>query len=187
MEDRLFRGFVAGVIGGLIATPLAHLAYIFGLSTLRGVDWTAILLYSHKPPFSVGEQLFALFILLGWCGAIGSLFSYFILQVTSRHIIFKGWMIGTTPFFVIYLLTSLFRVPGTSPLPFSTALSNYITTSVFSFVMAYSFKVLDLAITQKRSPLEFLAHPATKPIDADKRQYRQNSEERDEDSQNSRK
>lgn len=170
MEDRLYRGFIAGVIGGAISTPLAHLAYILGISTLRGVDWAGILLYAHEPPFSMGELSLALFILLGWCGAIGVMFSYLIVPTTSRHILFKGWILGTTPYFVIYLLTTLFRVPGTFPVPFGTALSNYITVSIFSVVMAYSFKVLDLVVTQKRSPIELLAHPATKPIETDKRQ-----------------
>ena len=113
MEDRLVRGFVAGAIGGIISTSLGHLAYSLGFSTLRGSDWAAILMFAHVPPFSLGEQLFACFILLGWCGAIGSMFGYFILLVTSRHILFKGWMIGTMPFFAIYLSTTLFQVPGT--------------------------------------------------------------------------
>lgn len=186
MEDRVYRGFVAGVIGGIIATILGHISYILGINTLRGSDWTAILLYAHKPPFSIGEQLLALFILLGWCGAIGSIFAYFILRVTSNHILFKGWMLGTTPYFVIYLLTTLFQIPGTVPVPFGTALSNYITTSIYAIAMAYSFKVLDLAITQKRSSLEILAHPATKPIDEAKCQYPPDNEARDEDSHSKR-
>lgn len=182
MEDRLYRGFVAGVIGGVIATTIGQLTYILGISTLRGADWTAILLYVHEPPFSIGEQLLAHFILIGWCGAIGSLFAYFVVWVTDRHILFKGWMLGTTPYFVIYLLTTLFRVPGTVPLPFGTALSNYVMTSLFGVLMAYSFKVLDLAVTQNRSPLELLAHPATKRLDTDKSQYRSDNDESDEDS-----
>lgn len=186
MEDRTLRGFVAGVIGGVTATILGHLSYILGINTLRATDWTSILLYAHEPPFSIGEQLLALFILIGWCGAIGSMFAFFILRVTKRHILFKGWMLGTTPFFVIYLLTTLFRVQGTVPIPFSTALSNYITTSIFGVAMAYSFNALDLAITQNRSSLELLAHPATKPSDSDKRQHRPNNEEKDEDSQSNR-
>lgn len=184
MEDRLYRGFVAGVIGGFIATPLAHLAYILGYSTLRGVDWTGILLYAHEPPFSMGELSLALFILLGWCGAIGSLFSYLIVPITSRHILFKGWMFGTTPFFVIYLLTTLSKVPGTIPVPFGTALSNYITVSIFSVVMAYSFKVLDLTVTQNRSPIELIANPASKRLDTDKIQYHSENDKSGEDNSN---
>jgi len=179
MEDRLYRGFVAGVTGGVVASILGHLAYTIGISTLRGSDWTAILLFSHVPPFSVGEQLFALFILIGWCGAIGSMFAYLIVPLTSRHILFKGWMLGTAPYFVIYLLTTLFQVPGTVPLPFGTALTNYIMTSLFGVIMAYSFEVLDLAVKHHRSPLELLAHPAAKRIDEDKSQHHTDNVEKD--------
>ena len=170
MEDRLFRGFVAGVIGGLPATLLGHILYLVGFNTLRASDWAATLIYAHTQPFSLGEQLFATFILLGWCGAIGSLFGFFVVWVTSRKILFKGWVLGTTPYFVIYLFTTLFQVPGTVPLPFGTALSNYITSTIFGITMAYSFKVLDKTVVD-RSPLELIAQPATKPNDKNESQW----------------
>lgn len=169
MEDRLYRGFVAGVIGGVVATALSHLSYFGGFATLRLSDWAAILIFAHVPPFSLGEQTFANFIHIGWCGAVGSVFAYFLVWVTSRKLLFKAWLIGTTPYFVIYLLTSLFLTPGTAPTPLYTALSNYVTSTVFSVVMGYSFKVLDQAIIQQRSPLALLAHPAAKRTDEDKR------------------
>ena len=161
----MYRGFVAGAIGGAVATALSHLSYAAGFTTLRLSDWAALLIFAHTPPFSPEEQLFANFIHLGWCGAVGSVFAYFLVLVTSRHILFKGWMMGTTPYFVIYLLSTLFQTPGTAPLPFKTALSNYITSAIFSVVMAYSFKLLDEAVEQRRSPLELLARPAAKRTD----------------------
>jgi hypothetical protein len=179
MEDRLYRGFVAGVIGGVVSTALSHLSYFLGFTTLKLSDWAAILIFAHVPPFSLGEHIFSVFIHIGWSGAVGSVFAYFLVWVTSRKLLFKAWMLGTTPYFVIYLLTSLFQTPGTVPLPLSTALSNYITSSIFSVVMGYSFKVLDPAIMQHRSPLEFLAHPAAKCTDEDKRQHRPDNDERD--------
>lgn len=179
MEDRLYRGFMAGFIGGVVATALSHLSYFWGLTTLRLSDWAAILIFTHVPPFSFGEHLFSVFIHIGWCGAVGSLFAYFLVWVTSRKILFKGWVLGTTPYFVIYLLTSLFQTPGTVPVPLTTALSNYITSSIFGVVMGYSFKVLDQAIIQQHSPLELLAQPAAKRTDEDRRQHRPNNDERD--------
>ena len=172
MEDRLYRGFAAGVVGGVVASVLSHLSYFLGLSSLRSSDWAAILIFAHVPPFSWAEHLFSIFIHIGWSGAVGSLFAYFLVWVTSRKIFFKGWMLGTAPYFVIYLLTSLFHTPGTVPTSFSTALSNYITASIFGIVMAYSFKVLDQATAQHRSPLTLLAHPAAKPTGEDKSQPR---------------
>ncbi|WP_371377871.1 hypothetical protein [Sporomusa aerivorans] len=177
MEDRLYRGFVAGTIGGVVATALSHLSYSLGFTTLRLPDWAAILIFGHVPPFSTGEHLFSVFIHIGWCGAVGSLFAYFLVLVTSRKLIFKAWMLGTTPYFVIYLLTALFQTPGTIPAPLNTALSNYITSSIFSIVMGYSFKVLDQATVQQRSPLELLAQPAAKRTGEDESQYRPDNDD----------
>jgi hypothetical protein len=179
MEDRLFRGFAAGVVGGVASITLSQLSYFLGFTTLRLSDWAALLIFAHTPPFSLGEQLFSVFIHIGWCGAIGSLFAYFLVWVTSRKILFKGWMLGTTPYFVIYLLTSLFHTPGTVPTPLKTALSNYVTSSIFGVVMAYSFKVLDQAVMQQRSPLELLAQPAAKRTGEDKGKHRPDNDERD--------
>lgn len=162
MDDRLYRGFVAGTIGGIVSSLLGQLSYILGLTTLRSLDWAALLIFAHTLPYSLGEQLFAEFIYIGWCGAIGSLFAYFLVWTTNRKILFKAWMLGTTPYFLIYLLTSLFQTPGTVPTPLNTALSNYITASISSLIMGYSFKVLDQAILLKHSPLKILAHPAAK-------------------------
>lgn len=179
MEDRLYRGFVAGVIGGVVGTAFSHLLYFLGFTTLRLPDWAAILIFAHTPPFSLGEQLFSNIIHVGWCGAVGSMFAYFLVWVGSSKILFKAWMLGTTPYFVIYLLTTLFQTPGTAPVPLQTGLSNYITSTTFSIVMGYSFKVLDQATVQHRSPLELLAHPAAKRTDEDKRQHRPDNDEED--------
>jgi hypothetical protein len=171
MEDRLYRGFVAGAVGGVVSNILSHLSYFWGFTTLRLSDWAAILIFGHVPPFSLGEHIFAVFIQIGWSGAVGSVFAYFLVWVTDRKILFKAWMLGTVPFFVIYLLTALFQTPGTVPLPLNTVLSNYITSSIFGIVMGYSFKVLDQAIMQQPSSLELLAYPAAKPTDNDKEQH----------------
>jgi fructose-specific phosphotransferase system IIC component len=152
MEDRLLRGFVAGFVGGVVSSALSHLSYFWGFTTLRLSDWAAILIFAHEPPFSIEEHIFSAFIQLGWCGAIGSMFAYFLVWVTNRYILFKAWMLGTTPYFVIYLLTSLFLTPGTVPTPFKTALSNYITSTIFALIMGYSFKVLDQATMQHHNP-----------------------------------
>lgn len=142
MEDRLYRGFIAGAIGGIVSSLLSHLSYFLGFTTLRLSDWAAILIFSHAPSFSLGEHLFSTFIYIGWCGAVGSIFAYFLVWVTNRKMLFKAWMLGTTPFFIIYLLTTLFQSPGTVPTPLSTALSNYIMSTIFSIVMGYSYKIL---------------------------------------------
>lgn len=177
MEDRLYRGFVAGTVGGVAGTALSYISYLLGWTTLRLTDWTAILMYAHVPPFSWGETLFAVFIYIGWSGAVGSVFAYFLVWVTSRKLLFKAWMLGTTPYFVVYLLTSLFQTPGTVPLPFKTALSNYITSTVFALVMGYSFQVLGQETGQQHSSPRILAQPAAKHTGEDWRQYRPDQDE----------
>jgi hypothetical protein len=179
MEDRMFRGFVAGLIGGVVSSVLTYLSYFLGFTTLRLPDWASILMYAHTPPFSLEELMFSTFIYICWCGAVGSVFAYFLLRVTSRMIYFKGWVLGTTPYFLVYLFTTFFQIPGTAPTPFNTAFSDYIASTIFGLVMAYSFKVLDQATVQRHSPLELLAHPAAKRIDEETSRYRLDNDQGD--------
>lgn len=177
MEDRFYRGFVAGAIGGIVSIALSYISYFLGITALRLSDWASILMYAHEPPFGLGEQLFSVFIYIGWCGAVGSLFAYFLLLVNSRHILLKAWILGTTPYFVVYVLTSLFQTKGTVPLPLATVLSNYISSSVFSIVMGYSFRRQEQAMRQCQSPVELLACPAAKPATEDSDQHRSDADE----------
>lgn len=170
MEDRFYRGFVAGAIGGVAGTALSNLSYFLGFTALKLADWAAILIFGHVPPFALGEQLFATFIYIGWSGAVGSVFAYFLVWVTDRNLIFKAWVVGTTPYFIVYLLTALFQTPGTVPLPLATALSNYITSTVSAVVMGYGVKALDPAAARRRNPLGLVAQPAAKRIGKDKGQ-----------------
>lgn len=58
MEDRVYRGFVAGVVGGVVSSALSHLSYFLQLTTLRLSDWAAILIFGYVPPFIYVGNIF---------------------------------------------------------------------------------------------------------------------------------
>ncbi|QJW48495.1 hypothetical protein HA075_24190 [bacterium BFN5] len=94
MEDRFYHGFVAGVIGGIVSIMVSHFSYFLDLTILRLSDWASILMFGHEPPFNLGEQIFSIFIYIGWSGAVGSIFAYFLLLVSSRHLYLKACQTG---------------------------------------------------------------------------------------------
>lgn len=100
-------------------------------------------MFAHTPPFTFGEHVWAVLIHVGYGGAIGAIFSYLILLVTSSNILFRGWLWGNITWFVVYIATSLFKVEGTMPIPLNTAISNFIASSIYGLVMGHSLTVLE--------------------------------------------
>lgn len=142
MEDRLLRGFVAGVIGGISANMWSFFMGWMELSTLRFVDWTAIMLYGHIAPFTPGEIAFALLIQLGFCAGAGIIFSYLLLFITNQHLYFRGWLFSCSIWVMVYVVTLLFKVEGTIPLPLKTVISNFVGATIYGVVLAQCVKVL---------------------------------------------
>jgi len=171
MKDRLLRGCIAGAIGGIFANMWSFFMGWMELSTLRFVDWTAIILYGHIAPFTLGEIAFALLIQLGYCAGAGIIFSYLLLVITSRNLYFRGWLFSCATWAMVYAVTLLFKVEGTIPLPLKTVISDFIGASIYGVVLAQCVKAL-IPNTEKslsgRSIINFMPEPAAKRFDKDK-------------------
>lgn len=165
LEDRFTRGFVAGGIGGTVVAILSYIAGMIGFTTLRIADWIAIFIYAHTPPFSVGEMVYATLGQLAMAGVMGVLFAFWLPHVSSRNLLFKGWLFSITVWFLIYATTTLFSLQGTVPTPLKTTLSNFVSATVYGLVQAYALR----ALTPQENTASFRAvmAPAMKPLEGE--------------------
>jgi len=155
--------------GGVAANAWSFFAGWADLSTMRYVDWTAIMLYGHTMPFSSGEIALALVIQLGLCAGSGILFSYLILLITSQNLYFKGWLFSCSVFLMIYTISLLFRFEGTVPSPLKNVISYLIGASIYGLVLPQSLKALLPSGTKfSRIRARFLMpQPAAKRLNKD--------------------
>jgi hypothetical protein len=54
MDNRFEKGILAGIVSGIIANVIDLLMGTMGVTTLRFVDWTGIVVLSHIPPYTLG-------------------------------------------------------------------------------------------------------------------------------------
>jgi len=163
LENRFDRGFIAGVIGGLVMNIWSFWAGFINFTELRMVDWAGIMFYGHTPPFSLIETVVAFFLQLAFSGVLGVLFTYLIPLLTSHNLYFKGLVFGSTVWFFIYAVSTLFRVPGTIPSSVGTVLSNLLAALLFGLVTSYVLK-MSYATAAQPMATKMTAVPARKPL-----------------------
>lgn len=136
-QDRLTRGFYAGVGAAFLQNAWSFLSHALGIATLRMADWAAITIFGRSGPFSAGELLFGSIAHLIWGGFLGIIFLYLIPLVTHKHFTLKGLLFGWAVWFLIYGTTLLFNVEQTLNLPLKTPVSDFIGASIYGLVLAW--------------------------------------------------
>ncbi|VBB08981.1 Hypothetical protein LUCI_4267 [Lucifera butyrica] len=165
MEDRLTKGFTAGIIGGITMNIWAWIASSLNLTTLTMAEWAGIMIYGRTPPFNFGETVFALLGQVLFSGALGVAFSYLVPRISSRNLLFKGWFFSIMTWFAIYAVTTLFKVEGTLNLPLKTVIANFTAATIFGLVTAAALKTY----TVETAPSARMSMaPAMKPLDTEK-------------------
>lgn len=169
MKDRMLRGFAAGVVAGLVANAVSLVDGWAGLTTLRYIDWTAIGIFGHAPPFTTGELLWAFVAQIWFNGLLGVVFAYLVLLIGSDHLLFRGWMFSGVIWFVIYSVSTMFRIEGIVPLPLKTVISNFLIASIYGVGLGYSLRALTPGEETAGSRLAaaLLPQPAAKHWDKD--------------------
>lgn len=146
LRDRLMKGFLAGVTGGVIMNIFDFSAFYLKLEELRFLDWAAIV-FTDSMPHGFAETAFALLVQIVFSGMLGIFFAYTIPKLTSRNLLLKGWLFGIAVWFVLYGLLLLFEIPGIIPFNFKTSISDFVIASIFGIVMAETLRILDKGLT----------------------------------------
>ncbi len=165
VKDRFINGFLAGVSAGIVMNLWGFLAGAMRFTDLRMVDWTAIIVFGHKPPFNSIEILIALLANLFFTGLLGIGFIALLSIIKNNTIYFKGWIYSVAIWFMIYAVTTLAKVEGTMPVSVGTTTANLIGATIFGFLVAY-FTVKFLS-TEKSSAYRTSLAPAMKFVDDD--------------------
>ncbi len=143
LKDRFTRGFIAGAAAGILQDVIDYVLYLLRIVELRYLDWAAIILFRHEQANGFSETSFALVAELFFSGILGIAFAYLIPRITSRNYFFKGWLYGVTVWFAIYSIMVLFQVRGLHAVDFSTAVADFITSSVYGLALAAVLLWLD--------------------------------------------
>ncbi len=141
MEDRFLIGFTSGVIGGITSAIISIPLYFFKFTTLRLVDF-AVTLILGKGPHRVTEIIFGLLLHWGFSGMLGVFFAYLVNHqtITDRYLWMKGGLLGLGSWFIINVLTTIFRVKGLGVIPVETAFILAVTSMFMGITMALIFE-----------------------------------------------
>jgi len=143
LNDRFTRGLIAGIIAGLVSFSWGLLSrHVLHFTTLLYSDFAAILTYGAKAQ-SLQAKIFAQLVVFMFWGFGGILFAYFIKYVGSKNIVLKGAFWGTFTWFISYVITLLFKVPGLEKIPTNTAVSQFIGSLAWGIPLAFVFNYLD--------------------------------------------
>lgn len=145
MDDRLTKGFISGLIAGLIM-DLVHVAlYFLDINELTFFDWAGVIVLGHKAEgmsefiLGVGAQIF-------FAGALGIIFAYLIPTIGSKNIVLKGWIFGLFSWFFLNAIAVLYHVKSLVPRHFPTAAVDVVSVSIYGIILAYVFQRLQVKI-----------------------------------------
>lgn len=110
VQDRLTRGFIAGLVGGIAMNIVSLISYhILNIAELRYLDWAAIVIYGTKAR-NFAEVVFAQAIQLIFVGILGIIFAYLIPAISSKNYLLRGWLFGSFIWFLLYGISLLFKI-----------------------------------------------------------------------------
>jgi len=141
--DRFYRGFTAGIVGGVPMNVWSFFSYyILHFTDLRFLDWSSMIIYGHLP-YNTFQTFYALIIQLLWVGLLGIIFAFLVPTITSRGYLGKGVIYGIISGLIIYGITTIFRVPNLVIFSTTTVISNHVGGIIWGLVMAYTLHKLD--------------------------------------------
>lgn len=142
-KDRYLRGAIAGVTAGLLMN-------IISLIIVEGFNFGEDLATDYMTEMLLGrqslilfEKIISIFAHLLFTGLLGVLFSYLLLLIGSKFIIFKGISYSWTAWFMLYSVGILFEVPLLKINTAETVTIHAITALVYGLVLSISISYLE--------------------------------------------
>jgi hypothetical protein len=141
--DRFFRGFTAGVVGGLAMNLWTLFAVtVLNWEIIRFIDWAGIIIFGDLPA-NLMQGLFALLMHLLWVGVLGIGFAFLVPHVTSQGYLLKGMIYGVVLGFIIYAIPTVLQMPILKEASMATVFSNHTGGAIWGLVMSKTLHLLD--------------------------------------------
>lgn len=141
LQDRLTRGFIAGLAGGIAMVVLDLLSfYVLHFGDERLLDFAAEIIFGHRAS-SIAQAIVAQGAQFLFAGILGVIFAYSITRIKSVNYLFKGWFYGVSIWFTVYAIARLFG--ALEDISWREATSDFIVASVFGLVLAETLRWLD--------------------------------------------
>jgi hypothetical protein len=142
-KDRFIRGSVAGIFAGIITDMISYIlvrVLSFGEDLMR--DYMAEMLIGRKPliPF---ESIVSLIAHIFFTGFLGIIFSYLLLIIGSKYILYKGWFYSISVWFILYSIGIMFEVPLLKTNTASTVTAHAITATIYGLLLAATIAYLE--------------------------------------------
>lgn len=143
IKDRFTRGMLAGFAAGVITKIYDLLAFYLGISTLRWLDFSGIMIFGKKPVY-LTHEVFATLGTLFFHALLGIIFVFLIQRLfTSNNLLLKGWFFSVALWFSIYAVFHLFKIPELEFVPLKTTISSFVGASIWGLSLATIVHMLD--------------------------------------------
>ncbi len=141
--DRFYRGFVAGISGGILMTIWDLISFhLLDFTEHRYLDWCAVMLLGDRPS-TIIEAVYALFTHLVWAGFLGIIFAFIVKGIGEQGLLAKGVIIGFIIGFLLYTIPKLFQTGPLYATPIESVISNHLGAVIWGLTTAYVLHLLN--------------------------------------------
>lgn len=146
LNDRLTRGFLAGLLGGIASLIWGIISkFIINFTDMLFGEFAAILVYG-RPAVSLADNIFAQVAVFGFYGVCGIIFVFLIPLIKSENLLLKGCIWGTFIWFFSSIIALLFKVPGLAETKLNTSISQFLGGLLWGGVLAMTLRYFDKII-----------------------------------------
>ncbi|EEG79074.1 hypothetical protein [Dethiobacter alkaliphilus] len=149
MKDRFSNGFLAGFLAGIVPVVINFSGRALDLTTIVWSDFIALFIFGSMTTEGAAELVFAVSVLTVFLGVLGGIFARYILpSLNSQRHLFKGLLFGTTSWILFFSIPYLFQLPDLDEVALKSAMTNFISASLWGLTMAYILKRIDNKVSQ---------------------------------------
>lgn len=142
VEDRIFRGGIAGIASGIIVLIFNLSVKALSLTSIIWIDFADIFVHG-EPTTGMLPTIFSIFVLLILEGALGALFSYLVPFLSSKYFLIKSWYYSVILWFIFFAITVLFKVPELTTLRPNESIINFVAATIWGLGLGIILRYLN--------------------------------------------
>jgi len=147
--DRIFKGFLAGIIGAIPMNIINLIFYGLKLTQIRFIDWASIIATGSLPN-DFSSIIYSLFVQICWSGVLGIGLAFSIPLITSKGYFIKALIYSFLLGFFFRGMVVLYQVPELYKITTQTGEINSIPVFLWGLTTAYILRKLDNIKAQQK-------------------------------------